>query len=143
MASSDDDPKRSEKLQYSEDHFQGYWVRLQTAVRKQEDADELLDGTLENPLETISEAVYNGDEDDEEDERLQRIALCIQTLYADSQLGDPPDSFPARVEVIAVVSTKKGTKGGRGANGRNNAESRTCVKKAYEALLKYKKGCKN
>ena len=70
MASSDDDPKRSEKLQYSEDHFQGYWVRLQTAVRKQEDADELLDGTLENPLETISEAVYNGDEEDEEDERL-------------------------------------------------------------------------
>ena len=153
MASSDDDPKRSEKLQYSEDHFQGYWVRLQTAVRKQEDADELLDGTLENPLETISEAVYNGDEEDEEDERLQRIALCIQTLYADSQLGDPPGSFPARVEVIVkdplkqikefAIATKKGTKGGVGANGRNNAESRAWVKKAYEALLKYKKGCKN
>ena len=43
-------------LQHSEKYFQGYWVQLQSRIRKEDDADELLEGTLSNPLEELRNA---------------------------------------------------------------------------------------
>ena len=43
-------------LKYSDDHFQGYWIQLCSLVRKQEEADDLLDGFLKNPLEDLVDA---------------------------------------------------------------------------------------
>ena len=43
-------------LRHSEEHFQGYWVQLQSLIRRNDEADELLDGLLENPLLELEEA---------------------------------------------------------------------------------------
>ena len=40
-------------LYLDEAHFEGYWVRLQALLRHNEDADEVLDGLLQFPLEKI------------------------------------------------------------------------------------------
>ena len=98
MASAAKGLKAGNKLLYSEDHFQGYWVQLQTLVRKDDRADELLDGVIENPLETIAEAVYNGDPDDEADEKLRRTAELVKTLYENKRLGHPPGTFPPSIK---------------------------------------------
>ena len=41
------------KLRFNERHFQGYWEQLNTLIRRNEDADMLLDGILTNPMLTI------------------------------------------------------------------------------------------
>ena len=48
-----------EKLRYSEEHFQGYWIQLQSAIRRDEDADELLDGLIPNPFYEIIDSIDN------------------------------------------------------------------------------------
>ena len=37
-------------LLHSEKHFRGYWVQLQSRIRRNDDADEVIEGYLENPL---------------------------------------------------------------------------------------------
>ena len=153
MASSESNAKATGKLYYSEDHFQGYWVQLQTLVRKDERAEELLDGTLENPLEAIADAVYQGDPDDEEEQKLRRHAELIRTLYVLKAVGNPPGTFPPRLKdfrhnpLVHIkdfdVATKKGTKAGTGPVRRHNTEARAWVKKAYATLQEYKAGIKH
>ena len=47
----------SKYLVYSEDHFAGYFIQLDTYIRSNSDAEELLTGLLVNPLlELVSSA---------------------------------------------------------------------------------------
>lgn len=154
MAAAAKGLKAGNKLLYSEDHFQGYWVQLQTLVRKDDRADELLDGIIENPLQTIADAVYNGDPDDEVDAKLMRIAELVKTLYESKRrVGHPPGTFPPSIQNFNynpllhikdfAIATNKGTKGGTGPVRRHNTESRAWVKKAYALLIDYKAAVKH
>ena len=49
--------KTTKYLKHSDEHFQDYWIQLQSLIRKHEDADEYLDGLLENPLDVMRDAV--------------------------------------------------------------------------------------
>ena len=53
--------RQDKHLRYSEVHFQGYWVQLNTLIRKNEDADLLVDGILENPMIAMVQAVEDKD----------------------------------------------------------------------------------
>ena len=153
-------------LQHSEKYFQGYWVQLQSRIRKEDDADELLEGTLSNPLEELRNAWNAHHENprpanDVIDARYNtgasvskeyNMALCIKTLYNGTTYGEPPGHFPPTLEQINKdplkhikdfsLATAKGTLGGQNPAGRNDAASRAWVRTAYTALVKYRKACK-
>lgn len=81
-------------LRYSEDHFQGYWVQLTTLMRSNEDADEILDGLLINPLKALRKAINSIPPN----ANMVAIAAAIRTLYVAGNYGDPAGSFPPTEE---------------------------------------------
>ena len=106
------------RLHFSEKHFQGYWVQLNTLIRQNEHADEVLDGILTNPMLSIIEIRLPG-----------QVPLhnnyghteAVRLLYVAQNLGDPPGSFPTAEQLENdpvgcirdfTVATKAGTTGG-------------------------------
>ena len=45
----------SKHLRYSESNFAGYWVQLHVVIRHNDNADQVLDGLLTNPLRQLCE----------------------------------------------------------------------------------------
>ena len=88
--------KPNKHLRYSEEHFQGYFVQLNTLLRKDGDTDELLDGFLVNPLLTLCESINPNDDTCPN----KAVAESIRTLYIKHMLGDPPGTFPPPAGVI-------------------------------------------
>ena len=52
----EEESKGKKHLQYSDKYFQGYWVQLQAKIRRNDDADDILEGYLENPLLSLRKA---------------------------------------------------------------------------------------
>ena len=147
-------------LRYSEEHFQGYWVQLQSKIRRHDAADDLLEGFLGNPLEDLanafdefnSEAAIAAADEDDPEFKLYKIGLCIRTLYEQYEIGDPPGTFPPSLDDFKrdplqhikdfSVATQHGKRGGLDPNGVADRASRLWVKTAYRDLGKYRKACK-
>ena len=51
--------KPSKKLQFSEKYFQGYFLTLNTYIRRNADADSLIDGLLTHPMLEIIDILDN------------------------------------------------------------------------------------
>ena len=126
-------------LMHSEIHFRGYWVQLQSRIRKNDDADDYLEGYLTNPLVELRKAwddhnsnprpagdtivqLYNTGESVS---NIYNYATCIKTLYDNSEFGDPFGSFPPTMEQLKtdpmtpfkffIQATERGTNGGKNA----------------------------
>ena len=115
--------REGKHLRYSEEHFQGYWVQLNAILRRNEDADMLIDGILENPIEEVVFILEKEDKDDP----LFDIAHCIRSLYEIHECGDPSGTFPPTLEQMDLdplkfikdfaKATKRGTRGGKDVDG--------------------------
>ena len=105
----DEDESKSKKiLLYSDKYFQGYWVQLQAKIRRNDDADDILEGYLENPLLSLRKAwdahhdnprpagdnVNNLYNTGESVDPLYNYCICLKTLYTGSTYGDPLGNFP-------------------------------------------------
>ena len=148
MASSAHD-RQDKHLRYSEVHFQGYWVQLNTLIRRNEDADLLVDGMLENPLVELVEVVEKKDKTDP----LWIVSLCVRSLYEEHGCGNPPGTFPPTLEEMDtdplnfikdfVKATSRGTKGGKDPHGLTVADAKRWVKATYKDLVIYRRACKH
>ena len=135
------------KLRFNERHFQGYWVQLNTLIRRDDDADMLLDGILTNPMLTIdaNRAIpanpRNG------------FADAVRLLYVQKNLGDPAGSFPTAEQLehnpIAqlrdfAIATSSGTDGGvNPANNRVWVASQRWARAIHNSNLVYRGACKH
>ena len=153
-------------LLHSEKYFQDYWVQLQSKVRRNDDADDVLEGYLENPLMSLRKAWDTHQKDprpagDSVDKlyntgtsvnRLFNYCICLQTIYAGTDFGDPPGHFPPTVKQLErdpmkhikdfVMATERGTTGGNNLSGRNDAATKGWVKSIFDDLIRYRKACK-
>ena len=154
-------------LMHSEIHFRGYWVQLQSRIRKNDDADDYLEGYLINPLEKLRKAwddhhsnprpagddvvqLYNTGQSVS---NIYNYATCIKTLYDNSQYGDPPGTFPPTLEQLKndpmrhfkffIQATERGTNGGTNAQNRGDAATKAWVKTAFEDAMRCRKACKH
>ena len=163
------DKERDERktLMHSEIHFRGYWVQLQSRIRKNDDADDYLEGYLVNPLVQLRDAwdahhqnprpagdqivqLYNTGESVSD---VYNFATCIATLYKDSPYGEPPGSFPPTLDQIAqdpmkhfkffIQATENGTTGGTNTQDRGDAATKNWVKTAVENVKRCRKACKH
>ena len=162
----DKDTSSRKVLLHSEIHFQGYWVQLQSKIRRHDDADDLLEGYLANPLSNLRKAWDKHDANprpagDNIDELYNtgesvsseyNVCLCIKTLYTGSTYGDPPGSFPPTAKQLDRdplkfikdfnMVTEHGTIAGTNAKDRNDVASKAWVKIAYKEMNRYRKVCK-
>ena len=146
---SSDTGSTGKHLKYSDDHFQGYWIQLNSLIRKNEDADDLLDGFLKNPLEDLLKASQTNDDSD----GLVTICKAIKTLYVLHGYGHPPGTFPPTAEQLGrdplnalkdfMLATKRGTTGGRDDSGNQSAIAKKWVKASYKEMLRFRKACKH
>ena len=154
-------------LMHSEIHFRGYWVQLQSRIRKNDDADDFLEGYLTNPLVELRKAwdehhsnprpagdnvvqLYNTGESVSS---FYNYATCIKTLYDGSEFGDPPGTFPPTMAQLNndpmkhfkffIQATEKGTNGGKNAQDRADAATKAWVKTAVEDVMRCRKACKH
>ena len=149
-------------LLHSEKHFQGYWVQLQSKIRRNDDADDLLEGYFENPLTALRRAWDHHHDnprpagDDINDlyntgasvSDLYNYSLCIKTLYTGTSYGDPPGNFPPTIQQLErdplrhikefSLTTSRGSEGGRNYAGRSDQATKAWVRTAYENAIKYK-----
>ena len=140
--------RQDKHLRYSEVHFQGYWVQLNTLIRKNEEADLLVDGILENPLVAMVQVI----EDKDTSDPLWSISFCVRSLYELHDCGNPPGTFPPTLEEMDtdplgtikdfVKATSKGTKGGKDSAGMSVPAAKKWVKTAYRELVTYRRACK-
>ena len=145
-------------LRHSDEHFQGYWVQLQSLLRQNEDADELLDGSLRNPLEDLINAydewkdVVAPPANPGPEYTLYEVCTCIKTLYTNGNYGIPPGEFPPKDKDFKEdpmahirewnLATEKGTKGGLNARGAHDQRSRAWVRRTHQKMLSYRNACK-
>ena len=139
--------KPDKKLRFNEKHFQGYWVQLNTLIRRNDEADQILDGLLPHPMSTLRAAQL--------DNHAAKHLVCVSLgeLYRSLNLGNPPGVLPSEGEVEAdpigcirdfARATKNGTVGGPTPNGGTNwTTSRAHVRTVYAANLIYRVGCKH
>ena len=140
--------REGKHLRYSEEHFQGYWVQLNAIIRRNEDADMLVDGLLENPIEELWHVLDKKDRTDP----LWDIAPCIRSLYEIYECGDPPGTFPPTLEQMDLdplkfikdfaKATARGTRGGKNAEGRTSPGAKKWAKTTYRELVIYRRACK-
>jgi len=134
-------------LRFSEKHFQGYWLRLNTLIRSEEDADELLDGILTFPMSEIIDIMGNAQHAN------HGHAQAVLILYRQNDLGDPPGTYPNaeqldRDPIRAIRDFALATDGGRNgglnpATGRLWAQSRTWARAIFNGNLDYRSACKH
>ena len=151
--------KPKKYLEHSDDHFQGYWVQLQSLIRQNDAADEMLDGLLVNPLEILIKAVdcWEGQSEPDNPEEAElwaeyKIAKCIKTLYVAGGYGDPKGTFPPKLEELQqdpmkhikdwTLATQRGTKGGKNERGANCMQARLWVKREHQNVKQYRTACK-
>ena len=142
-------------------------MQLQSRIRKNDDADDYLEGYLENPLANLRKAwnTHSGNPrpagDDinqlyntgESVSSVYNFAICIKTLYTDTTFGDPPGSFPPTLKQLDedpmkhfkffILATENGSKGGKNAQGRSDVAAKAWVKTAVEDVKRCRKACKH
>ena len=76
------------RLRFTEKYFPGFWVQLNTLIRRNEHADEVIDGILTHPmLEVLDEHSTPG-------AAHQPHAEAIRLRYVAKNLGSPIGQFP-------------------------------------------------
>ena len=106
--------KPSRYLQHSTKHFEGYFVQLDTYIRRMDDAGDLLDGILINPLCNL---VHAATEVGGADAVAIKSIGTLQQLYAThprimSTFPPSPKRFeqdPVGTIVDMLVATRNGT----------------------------------
>ena len=111
-------PRPSKYLQHSEKYFAGYRVQLDAYLRRNENAEELLDGLLFNPLLRLVQAVSPDSAVDRTTRATARVIVSnLETLYSNANVGSPIGSLPTPQEceddpastiVDLMVATHKG-----------------------------------
>ena len=110
--------KPDKRLHFSEKHFQGYWMQLNTLIRQNDNADQVLDGILQNPMLLILEIRSPGQVPAHVDYGFTEV---VRLLYVAGNLGDPRGSFPTAEQLEHdpircvkdfALATKAGTTGG-------------------------------
>ena len=108
----------SKYLKHSDEHFQGYWIQLQSLIRQNSAADELLDGLLENPLDLMRQAAdcWEGKPvpaDNTADLWPEFcICRCVRTLCETGGFGISRITFPPTEKVSCItqyITSKNGT----------------------------------
>jgi hypothetical protein len=84
--------KPNKHLQYDEEHFEGFWVRLMALIRHNDDADELIDGYLELPLRKLA------DLEDEDD-----MTQTLFALYQEKGISYPPTEEQIKADPLGVI----------------------------------------
>ena len=135
------------KLRLNEKHFQGYWVQLNTLIRRNEHADELLDGVLTNPMLDILPIVTNNHH------AHHGHAEAVRLLYVAKNLGNPPGTFPDPVQLEHdpigcirdfTLATKAGTRGGLNPDTGNAwGAAKAWAKHQHAANIIYRGACKH
>ena len=139
--------KPDKRLRFSERYFQGYFVTLNTYIRRNADADELLDGISTHPMLDIID-IMNDNADAN-----HGYALAVLVLYAAANLGNPVGTYPDADQlehdpISAIrdfaVATRSGNTGGiNPANGRNWVGSRAWARGIHRRNLVYREACKH
>ena len=153
-------------LMHSEIHFRDYWMQLQSRIRKNDDPDDYLEGSLSNPIAELRKAWNEHNETPRPagDNIVQlyntgsskidtyNFATCIKTLYTGTSYGEPPGTFPPTLQQLKedpmlhfkffIGATENGTTGGKNAQGRNDVAVKAWVF-AVERVKKYCKACKH
>ena len=142
--------KPEKRLRFSEKHFQGYWVQLNTLIRQNENADEVLDGILLNPMLRIIEIRIPGQNPVYGD---YGFTEAVRLLYAAQNLGDPPGSYPTEQQLeddpVGCIkdfarATKAGTTGGLNpATGNNWAAARAWARRMHQQNLVFRTAVKH
>ena len=162
----EDESKSKKVLLFTEKYFQGYWVQLQSKIRRNDDADDVLEGYLENPLVTLRRAWDKHHDnplpagDDVNDlyntgssvSAEYNYCVCLLTLYTGTTYGEPHGNFPPTMAQLErnpmkhikdfVLATERGTKGGQNKQQRSDNATKAWVKVAFENILRYRKACK-
>ena len=76
------------KLRFSEKYFAGFWVQVNTLIRRNEGADALLDGILPHPMLRIVEIMADNTDNQ------HGFAQAVLQLYVQQNLGIPPGTYP-------------------------------------------------
>ena len=89
--------KPDKKLRFNEKHFQGYWVQLNTLIRRNDEADQILDGLLPHPMSTLRAAQL--------DNHAAKHLVCVSLgeLYRSLNLGNPPGVLPNEDEKSKLI----------------------------------------
>ena len=80
-------------MRFSEKYFAGFWVQVNTLIRRNEGADALLDDTLQHPMLRIVE-IMTDDTDNQ-----HGFAQVVLQLYVQQNLGIPPGSCPTEEQL--------------------------------------------
>ena len=103
------------KLRFTEKHFQGFWVQLKTLIRRNEHADEIIDGIMLHPILEVLVCQTAGHPN-------QGHAEAVRQLYIAKNLGMPVGDYPTAEQLEQdpirgirdfTVATTAGTDGGR------------------------------
>ena len=135
------------KLRFNENHFQGYWVQLNTLIRRNDEADRILDGLRVHPLLGFVAACA-----DNTHQHFQH-ATSLSILYRDNAIGDPPGTVPSEEDIDTdpigcirdfALATTNGTVGGPSPRGAVNwIHSRQYGSQLCVVNLQYRTGCKH
>ena len=115
--------KPDKKLRFNEKHFQGYWVQLNTLIRHNDEADQILDELLLHPMLSLRSAQLDNTAAQHQN------CVALSTLYLTNNVGNPAGNLPDNDEINAdpircirdfAKATKNGTIGGPGPNGAAN-----------------------
>ena len=135
------------RLRFTEKFFPGYWVQLNTLIRRNEHADEVIDGILIHPMLEVLE-VYTTPGDPH-----NAHATAILQLYVAKNLGSPIGQFPTAEDLEHdpirgirdfAIATASGTDGGLNpATGRNWIASSRWARVIHTRNVVFRSACKH
>ena len=91
--------KPAKKLQFSGKHFQGYWVQVNTLIRKDNDEDLIMDGLLTHPMLDILARSTVDDNDPN-----NGYAEAVRQLYVIKNLDNPLERILMQKSLITIPS---------------------------------------
>ena len=135
------------RLRFTEKYFPGFWVQLNTLIRRNEHADEVIDGILTHPMLGVLDVHSTAGN------MHQPHAEAIRLLYVDKNLGQPIGQFPTAEQLEKdpirgirdfAIATDSGTDGGLNpATGRNWIASTRWARVIHTSNIVYRNACKH
>ena len=135
------------KLRFTEKYFAGFWVQINTLIRRNEGADSLLDGILRHPMLTVIQIMANNADNH------HGHAQAVLQLYVQGNLGDPPGTYPdadqldhdpiAAIRDFAIATQAGATGGINPATGLNWVASRAWARGIHRRNVEYRSACKH
>ena len=135
------------RLRFAEKYFPGCWVQLNTLIRRNEHADDVIDGILTHPmLEVLDVDSTPGDPHNAH-------AAAVRQLYVAKNLGSPIGQFPTAEDLEHdpirgirdfAIATASGTDGGISpVTGRNWVASNRWARVIHTRNIACRNACKH